>query len=133
MPMPRRTSIGVNHYLTSERFLDGDRRAYPPHLWGSNGRQHYADAEAVRIDLPQPELGPKARLREVLERYGRPVAVTEVHHGCSRDEQLRWLHEVWTAAAELKTEGHDVRAVTIWSLMGAVDWNSLLTVAQRRI
>ena len=119
--------VGVNHYLTSERFLDDDRRAYPPHLWGSNGRQHYADAEAVRIDLPQSELGPKARLREVLERYGRPVAVTEVHHGCSRDEQLRWLHEVWTATAELKTEGRDVRAVTIWSLMGAVDWNSLLT------
>ncbi len=118
--------IGVNRYLTSERFLDPDRRAYPTHLWGGNGRQQYADVEAVRIDLPSSDLGPKARLREVLERYARPVAVTEAHHGSSRDEQLRWLDEVWTAATELKAEGHDLRAVTIWSLMGAVDWNSLL-------
>ncbi len=118
--------IGVNHYLTSERFLDRNWRKYPRHLRGGNGFLAYADAEAVRIDLPPLELGPRARLREVLERYGRPVAVTEVHHGCSRDEQLRWLAEVWTAAAELRAENHDVRAVTIWSLLGALDWSSLL-------
>ena len=118
--------IGVNHYLTSERFLDPNWGRYPTQFRGSNGTRDYADIEAVRIDLPPGDLGPKARLREVLERYGRPVAVTEAHHGCSREEQLRWLAEVWTAASELKAEGSDVRAVTVWSLAGAVDWNSLL-------
>jgi dTDP-4-dehydrorhamnose reductase len=119
--------IGVNHYLTSERFLDRDWHRYPEQFRGGNGIQDYADVEAVRMALPAADLGPKARLRDVVERYGRPVAVTEVHHGCSREEQLRWLAEVWTAAAELKAEGADVRAVTVWSLVGTVDWNSLLT------
>ena len=40
------------------------------------------------------------RLRETWERYGTPIAITEVHHGCTRDEQVRWLHEVWTAAEQ---------------------------------
>jgi dTDP-4-dehydrorhamnose reductase len=118
--------IGINHYLTSDRFLDQRVNRYPEHFRGDNGRHRYADAEAVRVHLPEEELGPAARLREVWERYKRPVAVTEAHHGCTRDEQLRWLMEVWNAARTVKAEGADVRAVTIWSLFGTVDWNSLL-------
>jgi dTDP-4-dehydrorhamnose reductase len=41
--------IGVNHYLTSERYLDERSDLYPPYLRGGNGRDRYADAEAVRI------------------------------------------------------------------------------------
>ncbi len=119
--------IGINHYLTSERYLDEALHRYPEGLWGGNGHQRYADAEAVRMPIPHEDLGPAARLREVWQRYGRPVAVTEVHHGCSRDDQLRWLMEVWKAAATVRSEGADIRAVTVWSLFGTVDWNSLLT------
>jgi len=119
--------IGINHYLTSERYLDERLTRYPEHHWGGNGRQRYADAEAVRMPLPAENLGPAARLRETWERYKRPIAVTEVHHGCTRDEQLRWLVEVWQAAQRLRQEGADIRAVTVWSLFGTVDWNTLLT------
>jgi len=119
--------IGINHYLTSERFLDENMKRYPEHHWGGNGRHRYADAEAVRMPLPPEDLGPAARLREVWERYKRPIAVTEAHHGSSRDDQLRWLMEVWNDAHALRAEGADIRAVTVWSLFGAVDWNSLLT------
>jgi dTDP-4-dehydrorhamnose reductase len=119
--------VGINHYLTSDRYLDQRRSRYPPSFHGGNGRHSYADVEAVRIALPERELGPEARLRETWERYGLPVAVTEAHHGCTRDEQLRWLHQVWSAAERLRAEGADLRAVTVWSLFGAVDWNSLLT------
>jgi dTDP-4-dehydrorhamnose reductase len=119
--------IGINHYLTSERYLDERRARYPEHHWGGNGRHHYADAEAVRMPLPSADLGPAARLREVWERYKRPIAVTEVHHGSTRDDQLRWLMEVWKDVNTLCDEGADIRAVTVWSLYGAVDWNSLLT------
>jgi dTDP-4-dehydrorhamnose reductase len=118
--------IGINHYLTSERYLDQRLNRYPEHHWGGNGRHQYADAEAVRMPLPPEDLGPKARLREVWERYRRPIAVTEAHHGCTRDEQLRWLAEVWKAAQDLRGEGADIRAVTIWTLFGTMDWNSLL-------
>ena len=119
--------IGINHYLTSERFLDHRRDRYPSHHHAANQQDTYADVEAVRIDFPRPCTGPVERLREAWERYGLPLAVTEAHHGCSRDEQLRWLMEVWEAAGTLRKEGVDIQAVTIWSLFGCVDWNTLLT------
>ena len=30
--------IGINHYLTSDRFLDQDAQRYPPEFAGGNGR-----------------------------------------------------------------------------------------------
>ena len=122
--------IGINHYLTSERYLDDELENYPAGLHGSNGWQSYADVEAVRMPHLAGLLGPAARLREVWERYGRPLAVTEVHHGCTREEQLRWLSEVWKAAEALRRSGVDVGAVTVWALFGAIDWNSLLTATR---
>ncbi|MDB5513200.1 MAG: dTDP-4-dehydrorhamnose reductase [Enterovirga sp.] len=127
---PPPSLVGVNHYLTSDRYLDDNAAAYPQHLEGNNGRSVYADAEAVRIPSLDGCTGPAARLREVAARYAAPIAITEVHHGCTRDEQLRWLKEVWDAAELVRAEGADVRAVTVWSLFGAFDWNSLLRARQ---
>jgi dTDP-4-dehydrorhamnose reductase len=119
--------IGINHYLTSERYLDERTEDFPNEPVGSNGRQDYVDLEAVRMPRLAGLTGPAARLREAWDRYGIPLAITEVHHGCTREEQLRWLYEVWTAAEKVRDEGVDVRAVTLWSLFGNVDWRSLLT------
>lgn len=119
--------IGINHYLTSERFLDSRVGRYRHVQPGSNGHDTYVDLEAVRIPRLVGETGPAARLREAWARYRIPLAVTEVHHGCTREEQVRWLHDVWSAAEEVRAEGVDVRAVTIWSLFGNVDWRSLIT------
>jgi dTDP-4-dehydrorhamnose reductase len=83
--------------------------------------------EAVRMPHLSSKVGPAARLREAWERYQIPLAVTEVHHGCSREEQVRWFHDVWNAAEKVRAEGVDLRAVTLWSLFGNVDWRSLLT------
>ncbi|WP_199707123.1 family 1 glycosylhydrolase [Teichococcus wenyumeiae] len=119
--------IGINHYVTSDRFLDHRAKIYPPHV----PRGRYVDVEAVRVPLPEGyETGAEARLREAWERYRLPTAVTEAHLGCMEpEESVRWLLEVWNAAARLRREGADLRAVTVWSLFGAVDWCSLL---QRR-
>lgn len=119
--------IGMNHYLTSERYLDENVALYPSKAVGGNGRDVYADIEAVRADLPDLDRGPAARLREVWARYRIPLAITEAHLGCTRDEQLRWLKQMWDAAAEVRAEGVEIRAVTMWSMFGAVDWNTLLT------
>ncbi|MBA3658143.1 MAG: sugar nucleotide-binding protein [Gemmatimonadales bacterium] len=119
--------LGINHYVTSNRYLDTDRRRYPAHTWGGNGRHRYADVEAVRV-LERPA-SPREVLLEAWQRYHLPLAVTEVHLGCTREEQLRWLGEVWAAAAAARQQGADVRAVTAWSLLGAFDWDSLLTRA----
>jgi dTDP-4-dehydrorhamnose reductase len=114
--------------VTSERYLDENLRDHPPETHGGNERERYADRAAVRARL-EGIAGPETLLRETCARYGSPVAVTEAHLGCTRDEQLRWLGEVWNAAQTVRREGHDVRAVTAWSLLGAFDWNSLLTHA----
>lgn len=119
--------IGINHYLTSERYLDERVELYPDHPIGGNGRHEYLDLEAVRMPHLEGETGPAARLREAWERYGIPMVISEVHHGCTRDEQLRWFVDVWNAAEQVRGEGIDLRAVTLWSLLGAIDWRSLIT------
>lgn len=119
--------IGINYYATSERYLDEALHLYPACFHGRNTRERYADVEAVRADLPDGATGARARLMEVWNRYGRPIAVTEVHHGSTREEQVRWLAEVWDDANAALRAGADIRAVTIWSLFGAMDWNTLLT------
>jgi dTDP-4-dehydrorhamnose reductase len=122
--------LGMNHYPTSERYLDERCALFHPSTHGGNGRHRYADVEAVRFDLPAGATGPGARLQELWDRYGRPVAITEVHHGCTREEQLRWLMQAWEMALAARDRGADVRAVTAWALLGVVDWNSLLVQQQ---
>jgi dTDP-4-dehydrorhamnose reductase len=118
--------LGVNHYLTSERFLDRRLSRYPAHTHGGNWRHRYADVEAVRV-LGDGCDGPERLLRETWERYRLPIAVTEVHLACTREQQLRWLQTVWQAAVRLRADGVDLRAVTAWAALGSFDWNSLLT------
>jgi dTDP-4-dehydrorhamnose reductase len=118
--------IGINHYLTSERFLDERLERYPSVTHGGNEKHTYADVEAVRVLMPGTA-GPQVLIKEAWERYKRPVAITEAHLSCTREEQMRWLKQVWESAHSLKNEGVDIRAVTIWSLLGSFNWNSLVT------
>ncbi len=116
--------IGVNHYITSDRFLDHRAEAHDAPLPAVG----YHDVTAARALDPAP-VGLASVVRQAWERYHIPVAVTEVHLGCSRDEQLRWLWQAWQACLDLRHEGVDVRAVTAWALLGSVDWDSLITRA----
>jgi dTDP-4-dehydrorhamnose reductase len=118
--------LGINHYITSERFLDQRLTRYPIPFHGGNGRHAYADVEAVRV-CAEGVSGPRAIMREVWDRYRLPLAITEAHLGCTREEQLRWLNEIWRAAVQARDEEIDVRAVTAWAAFGTYDWNNLLT------
>lgn len=118
---------GFNYYVTSERYLDHRHSLYPVHFHGGNGRQKYVDVEAVRANIPQP-INPGELLREAWERYHLPIALTEVHMACTREEQLRWFYEIYQTATALKKEGVDFRGLTAWSFLGSFDWNSLLCV-----
>lgn len=118
--------IGVNHYLTSDRFLDHRVDRYPEHLRGGNGQDRYVDTEAVRVLDPLPG-GLAEALRATWHRYRTPIALTEVHNGCTREEQLRWAAQAWDTAHAVAAEGADIRAVTPWALLGSRGWNTLLT------
>jgi dTDP-4-dehydrorhamnose reductase len=115
---------GFNYYATSERYLDHHTERYPHYLVGGNGRETYADTEAVRSGHAE---GLKTLLTEAWDRYHLPMAVTECHLSCTREQQLRWFDQQWNAATELHEEAVPVVAVTAWSLAGAYDWNSLVT------
>ena len=118
--------LGLNYYITGERYLDERWQAYPAQYHGGNGRQQYADLEAVRVPR-QDLLGHGGVLSETWIRYHRPVAITEVHLGCTREEQLRWLSECWRGARFAQAHGVDVVAITAWALFGLVDWHCLVT------
>jgi dTDP-4-dehydrorhamnose reductase len=117
--------VGVNHYPTSDRYLDERVELYPAPFHGGNKRYRYADVEAVRVDL-HLDLGPAARLAEMWQRFRLPIAVTEAHIGSSSDEQVRWLRQIWNAAECQRAQGADIKAVTAWALFGSFDWNSLV-------
>jgi dTDP-4-dehydrorhamnose reductase len=121
--------IGLNYYLTSDRFLDDRIEQYPVELHGGNGRIRYADVEAVRANV-HGIAGHQAHLTAAWQRYHLPVAITEVHLSCTRDEQMRWLVESWRGAVQAREAGADVRAVTAWALLGSFDWDTLVTQAQ---
>jgi dTDP-4-dehydrorhamnose reductase len=117
--------VGLNYYLTSDRFLDERVDLYPGVPAGGNGRSSYVDVEAVRAC--RTISGHRAILQEAWVRYRRPVALTEVHLGSTREEQMRWVLEAWDAAHSARRGGVDVRAVTAWALFGLMDWDSLVT------
>jgi dTDP-4-dehydrorhamnose reductase len=120
--------LGFNYYITSERFLDENRDVYPEYTHGGNGSHAYADVEAVRCSGIKID-GIKLLLKEAWERYGLPLAVTEIHLCCEREEQLRWVNEIWGAAKELQSENIQIEGLTIWALFGAYGWDKLLTEA----
>jgi dTDP-4-dehydrorhamnose reductase len=91
--------IGVNYYITSERWLDHRVERYPEsHRTDYRGIPH-ADIECPRVlATPTPGIGPL--LQETWDRYGLPIAITEAHIDANREDQLRWLVEIWNAAQE---------------------------------
>lgn len=121
--------MGLNYYLTSERYLDEHIEQYPGCAISENDKHRYADVETVRVDLAE-ETGLYKLLKEIWKRYQLPLALTEIHLGCTREEQLRWFIEAWNTAKELQQENINIRAVTAWSLLGSYDWNSLVTKKQ---
>ena len=118
--------VGINYYVTSDRFLDERIDRYDEEATAGNGRHRYADVEAVRT-VGEGISGHARILGEAWNRYRIPIAVTEAHMGCTREQQLRWLLEAWQGACEARSSGCDVRAVTAWALFGSFGWDSLVT------
>ena len=73
--------IGLNYYLTSDRFLDHRVENYPDWLAGGDaGLEPLVDIEAVRLRR-DGIAGAGHILTEAWNRYKLPVAITECHLG----------------------------------------------------
>lgn len=118
--------IGINHYFLSNRYLDHRLELFPDWSHGGNGQQTYADVGALDTGLVQ-NIDPEVLLREAWDRYGITIAITECHTRGHREQQMRWLYQVWNTCRKLKDEGVDIEAVTAWSLLGTYDWHNLCT------
>lgn len=118
--------VGINHYVTSERYLYESLNAHKTRTHTTIGGHRYVDTEVVRA-APEQRMGVGNLLLQTWERYGLPLVVTEAHLGDRVDEQKRWLGEVWQQAGMARLAGADVRAVTVWALLGLYDWHCLLT------
>ena len=119
--------IGLNYYVTSDRFLDHRTGLYPDVLAGGDtGRDPFVDIEAVRA-YPRGIAGSRQILTEAWDRYGLPVAITEAHLGGPVEDQILWLSEIWQGALEARAAGVNCVAVTVWALLGSWNWCHLVT------
>ena len=118
--------LGLNYYVTSDRFLDHRLELYPGRAGGDTGAEPLVDIEAVRVRAEGiNRMG--TMLMEGWNRYHLPLAVTEVHLGCEAMEQTQWLAEAWQQAHATRELGADVRAITAWALLGSYNWSHLCT------
>lgn len=120
--------LGLNYYVTSDRFLDHRTELYPEYfVGGDTGREPLVDIEAVRV-RSQPLPGVAGLLTEAWQRYKLPVAITEAHLGGAPADQVRWLAQVWQGAQAAQRAGAQVEAVTVWALLGLWNWSNLCTI-----
>ena len=116
--------IGANYYLTSDRFLDHHVHLYPRERMSVEGS--FVDVEAVR-GCPQGICGFGSMLQAAWERYGIPLAITEVHLGGPVEDQIRWAAEAWEGIMWARSLGANCFALTFWALLGSFYWNELVT------
>lgn len=119
--------IGLNYYLTSDRFLDHRVANYPAGWVGGDlGNDPFIDIEALRV-CPVGLGGSEAILLDAWQRYGIPTAITECHIGAAPEEQQQWLRWIWQGALNACAAGAQVTAVTVWALLGSYNWHCLCT------
>ena len=117
--------LGLDYYVTSDRWLDHRTELYPVAVHGGNRHRPYADVELARMD-GAPIAGFSRCLRETWDRYRSPIALMEVDLAGSDADKLAWWTEAWTAACTVAKSGVPVAGVTAWSVFGAYDWATVL-------
>ena len=119
--------LGLNYYVTSDRYLDPRLELYPPGFpGGDTGEDPFVDIEAVRA-YPGGISGSREILTEAWDRYRLPVAITEAHLGAAPEDQILWLDWIWRGALAARADGVRCVAVTVWALLGSWNWCYLVT------
>ncbi len=119
--------LGVDHYLTSDRFLDHRLDLYST-ACGVDAVEHgFVDVELVRVAGYDVD-GFRRSLRETWDRYHLPLALTEVYLGGDPSDEVLWWAEAWGDATDAVRAGMDVEAVATWATFGSRGWDDLLRV-----
>jgi dTDP-4-dehydrorhamnose reductase len=117
--------LGLDHYITSDRFLDHRLDCYPALVTQTDVDHGFVDVELARVAGYEVD-GFWRSLRETWDRYHLPVALTEVHLGGDPSDEVLWWAEAWHDAISAVNAGIPVEAVTTWSAFGSCGWDTLL-------
>src|SRR4051812_21351261 len=121
--------VGVDHYVTSDRFLDHRVELYKPERRGRSDAP-FIDVEACRVaGVPVGSI--RRAIDDTWQRYHAPLALTEISLAGDGRDQVAWWNDAWNAARSARAAGIDVRSVTAWALFGAVDWHCLMMRDER--
>jgi dTDP-4-dehydrorhamnose reductase len=116
--------VGVDHYVTSDRFLDHRVALYAPSQRDPMVPA-FVDVEACRVRGIPP--GSIARaIDDTWMRYRTPLMLSEIALAGEPEDQVVWWREAWSAAEQARARQIDIRAVTAWSVFGSVDWHVLM-------
>ncbi len=116
--------LGINYYVTSDRFVDHRVDRYPTDRGSAEGP--FVDVEAVRARSGVFS-GFEGVLLDAWNRYQIPVAISEVHLGGSSHDQIRWATEAWQGVMNARNRGASCAAMTFWALLGSFYWDKLVT------
>jgi dTDP-4-dehydrorhamnose reductase len=117
--------LGLDHYVTSDRFLDHRLDRYPTVVSRTDIDHGFVDVELARVGGFEVD-GFWRSLKETWDRYRLPLALTEVHLGGEPSDEVSWWAEAWHDAIAAVRLGIPVESVTTWSAFGSCDWDSLL-------
>ena len=77
--------------------------------------------------IPNPIMGTASDLKDIVkdiyERYNRPVFITETSYRGTVDEKIDWMEEVTKACKQMVDEGIDLYGVTWFPFFDMVDWS----------
>ena len=119
--------MGLNYYVTSERWLDESLEKYPSikHMVAMAGTDMQIQKWFVPILLPGVD-SKYWRLRSgsvIIFQWPLPSVISIVQ-GKNNCDGLR---KYGMNATDLTRQGINIKGVTAWALLGSFDWDTLLT------
>ncbi|MFL5674161.1 MAG: family 1 glycosylhydrolase [Chloroflexota bacterium] len=117
--------LGLDHYVTSDRFLDHRLELYESILTANDVAYGYVDVELARVAGYELD-GFWRGLRQTWDRYHLPLALTEVTLGGEPADEIVWWCEAWDQAMSAVRAGIPVEGVTSWAVFGSRGWESVL-------
>lgn len=114
--------LGINHTLSSDRFLDEDINSYPVWTQRQHESKKYVDVAAVdsgKIDSPVMD----RIFKESWNRYQIPLVIQGSQILAEREAQMRWLNNLWQIAQDLQKQNIQIEAIVVSNLIGTFSWH----------
>jgi dTDP-4-dehydrorhamnose reductase len=110
--------IGINHSINSPKYIDHQIELYSGEEIKDIKKEKYVEVAAFQSGQSEM-ISPEYIFQEVWERYKKPLAITECYLAGKREDQMRWLYEIWQTALRLREKHIPVEAIASPAFTGA--------------